>query len=250
MARQTAKQKYESPKAVPVAAAAGCLACGDRQDIGRRKYCSIECRQRLRRILNMRTGLLRALNIRYATFYFTDDTIMLDVLPFGSREIFSFLYPRASHKKPADDFSRMADMLGNAWWNERKRTNKKYRASQLVFEHARRNGSKADQVQPLEIRIPSIKGRSLIRLKLGKSALGSEELHRVIKSAYRQQAMKHHPDRGGDSSVFRKIHQAYQELIQWAESPTFVRRRGFPDKWFYDGDTNRWVQPTPHREAT
>ncbi len=250
MVRQTANKQDESSKAVLVNETAGCLACGERQDIGRRRYCSIECRQRLRRTLNMRSGLLRALNIRYATFYFTDDTIILDVLPFGSKEIFSFLYPRARNKKPADDFSRMADMLGNAWWNERKRTNKKYLASRLVFEQAQRNGSKADQVQPLEIRIPSIKGRSLIRLKLGKSALGSKELHRVIKSAYRQQAMKHHPDRGGDSSVFRKIHQAYQELIQWAESPTFVRRRGFPDKWFYDGSTHRWVQPTPFREIT
>lgn len=248
MVGRSAKITVEGRKVVPVAGATGCLSCGCQQDMGRRKYCSIECRQRLRRTLNMRTGLLRALNIRYATFYFTDDTIILDVLPFGSKEISSFLYPRSARKKPADDFSRLADMLGNAWWDERKRTNKKYLASRLVFEQAHHNGSKAGQVQPLEIQIPSIKGRSLIRLKLGKSVLGSKELHRVIKSAYRQQAMKHHPDRGGDSTAFRKIHQAYQELIQWAESPTFVRRRGFPDKWFYDGETNRWVQPTPQRE--
>ena len=247
MGKHTAEKTMEDCKVVPVDGPAGCLSCGIQDDMGRRKYCSIECRQRLRRTLNMRTGLLRALNIRYATFYFTDDTIILDVLPFGSREISSFLYPRTANKKPADDFSRMADMLGNAWWNERKRTNKKYLASQLVFEQAQRNGSKAERLRPREIQIPSIKGRSLIRLKLGKSVLGSKELHRVIKSAYRQQAMKHHPDRGGDSAVFRKIHQAYQELIQWAESPTFVRRRGFPDKWFYDGGTHRWVQPTPHR---
>ena len=249
MARQPIKTRWQQNGIVEAANTAGCLSCGEQQDMGRRKYCSIDCRQRLRRTLNMRTGLLRALNIRYATFYFTEATIILDVLPFGSREIFSFLYPRDPHKKPAEDFSRMADMLGNAWWNERRRTNKKYRASQLVFEQARRNGSKADLVQPLEIRIPSIKGQSLIRLQLGKSVLGSKQLHQVIKSAYRQQAMKHHPDRGGDSTAFRKIHQAYQELIQWAESPTYVRRRGFPDKWFYDGGTHRWVQPTPQRMA-
>ena len=249
MASGSANKKKEDTGAVPAIGANGCLSCGCRRDMQRRKYCSIECRQRLRRALNMRTGLLRALNVRYAAFYFTDETIILDVLPFGSREISSFLYPRSERNKPADDFCRMADALGNAWWNERKRTNKKYLASQLVFEQAHRNGSDAEQVQPLEIRIPSIKGRSLIRLKLGKSVLGSKELHRVIKTAYRQQAMKYHPDRGGDSAAFRKIHQAYQELIQWAESPTFVRRRGFPDKWFYDGDTNRWVQPTPQRGA-
>ncbi len=250
MAGRSASTERKDNAIVSAAGASGCLSCGCRQDMGRRKYCSIDCRQRLRRTLNMRTGLLRALNVRYAAFYFTDDTIILDVLPFGSREISSFLYPRTDNKKPAEDFRSMADMLGNAWWDERKRTNKKYLASRLVFEQAHHNGSKADQVQPLEIRIPSIKGRSLIRLKLGKSVLGSKELHSVIKSAYRQQAMKHHPDRGGDSSAFRKIHQAYQELIEWAESPTFIRRRGFPDKWFYDGETNRWVQPTPRREAS
>jgi hypothetical protein len=44
-----------------------------------------------------------------------------------------------------------------------------------------------------------------------------------------------------------KIHRAYEELIQWADNPSFFTRRGFPDKWFYDGDKNRWVQPTAGR---
>ena len=98
---------------------------------------------------------------------------------------------------------------------------------------------------PMEIRIPSVNDRFLIRLQLGKSVLNSPELDKAIKTAYRKQALKHHPDHGGDSAAFRRIHQAYRELIEWAESPTFVRRRGFPDKWFYDGTRNRWVQPTP-----
>ena len=129
MARQSTNKRKEGHKTVTVEETAGCLSCGQQQDIGRRKYCSIDCRQQLRRKLNMRTGLLRALSVRYATFYFTEDTIILDVLPFGSKEIYSFFYPRAPRKKPAEDFSRMADVLGNAWWNERKRTNKKYLAS-------------------------------------------------------------------------------------------------------------------------
>ena len=201
-------------------------------------------------MLNMRTGLLKALNTRYAAFYFTDDILILDVLPFGTNEIFSFIYPRSKRKKPADDFCRMADMLGNAWWAERKRTNKKYLASRFVFEQADRGNSKGSEVEPLEIKIPRLKGKSLIRLKLGKSVLNSPELHRIIKAAYRKQALKHHPDRGGDNAMFIKIHQAYQELIEWSESPTFVRRRGFPDKWFYDGLNNRWVQPTPRHTVS
>ena len=225
-----------------------CLSCGTIENIGRRKYCSIECRQKLRHTLNIRTGLLRALNTRYATFYFTEDVIVLDVLPFGSKDIFSFIYPRKVKSKPVDDFHRMADMLGNAWWAERRRTNKKYLASLRVFEEAHRNNYVKNPVKPLEIKIPSIKSKSLIHLKLGKSELESPELQRLIKKAYRTQAKKHHPDHGGNSAAFRKIQQAYQELLNWAESPSFVRRRGFPDKWFYDGNNNRWVQPTPHRD--
>ena len=197
--------------------------------------------------LNRRTGLLKALHTRYATFYFTADTIVLDVLPFGSQQIFSFIYPRSLKTKPMQDFSRMADMLGNVWWAERRRTNKKYRAAQLVFDHARRQNPKNDEIQPLEIRLPSVKDKSLIQLKLGKKDLQTPHLLKVIKDAYRRQAKKHHPDLGGDSYNFQRIHRAYEELISWAESPTFVKRRGFPDKWFYDGETNRWVQPTPSK---
>jgi hypothetical protein len=226
----------------------GCLSCGRTDNMGRRKYCSIECRQKLRRTLNIRTGLLKALNTRYATFYFTENMIVMDILPYGSKEIFSFIYQRATGKKPADDFCRMPDTLGNAWWAERKRTNKKYLASRYVFEQAHRNKVAQTPVKPLEIAIPSVKGKSLIHLKLGKSDLESPELQRIIKKAYRLQAKKHHPDRGGNALTFRKIHRAYQELVNWADNPTFVKRRGFPDKWFYDGNNNRWVQPTPQQD--
>ncbi|MCP4367447.1 MAG: DnaJ domain-containing protein [Deltaproteobacteria bacterium] len=97
----------------------------------------------------------------------------------------------------------------------------------------------------MEIKIPSVKGKSLINLKIGRAELSTPKLQKLIKSAYRTQAKKHHPDIGGNTAAFRKIHRAYEELISWAESPTFVERRGFPDKWFYDGNKNKWVQPTP-----
>jgi len=228
---------------------AGCLSCGSNKNLGSKRYCSIQCRQRLRRTLNVRTGLLKALNVRFATFYFTADTIMLDVMAYGARDIFSFMYPRSSRRKPVDDFSRMADVLGNAWWAEKRRTNRKYLASRQVFNQAQRSEPNCDAVKPLEIKIPNVKDKALIRLKLGKSVLNSPELYRVIKTAYRKQAMTHHPDRGGDAVSFRRIHQAYEELLNWAENPSFVRRRGFPDKWFYDGIANRWVQPTPRRDV-
>ncbi|HSQ84528.1 MAG TPA: hypothetical protein VLM43_07355, partial [Desulfobacterales bacterium] len=75
-----------------------CLSCGTAENIGKRRYCSIGCRQRLRYTLDMRTGLLKALNTRYGAFYFTDILIIMDILPYDTKEIFSFIYPRSSGK--------------------------------------------------------------------------------------------------------------------------------------------------------
>ena len=79
----------------------------------RRKYCSVACRQRLHYKLQVRTGLLKALQTRYATFHFDDRVIVLDLLPYGRQEIFSFLFARRPGVAPADDFSRMANVLGS-----------------------------------------------------------------------------------------------------------------------------------------
>mgnify|MGYP000337887850 CR=1 FL=1 len=95
------------------------------------------------------------------------------------------------------------------------------------------------------MREPARLKKSLTFLKLEKSDLNSPELQKKIKSAYRKQAMQHHPDLGGNATIFRKLHEAYEQMIKWSENPVFIMRRGFPDKWFYDGTTNRWRQPTP-----
>jgi hypothetical protein len=222
-----------------------CLSCGTTENMGTRRYCSIDCRQRLRYKLNLRTGLLKALNTRYATFYFTEKNIIMDILPYGSREIFSYIYPRCHGKEPAEDFCKMANLLGNTWWSEKKRTNKNYIASRHILQQANRNNNQIESIKPQEIKIPATKGASVIHLKLSKSELDSPQLQKKIKSAYRNQAKEHHPDLGGDASIFRKVQEAYEKLILWAENPAFVLRHGFPDKWFYDGQKNRWVQPTP-----
>lgn len=227
-----------------------CLSCGTTENMGRRKYCSIECRQGLRRHMNMRTGLLKALNTRYATFYFTDNIVVLDVLPYGSVELFSFFYPRTLGRKPVDDFITMANCLGNAWWAERKRTNKRYLATRHVLERANSKNLRSGRIKPLEVKEPIRLSKTLTFFKLSRSELQSPKLQQIIKSAFRKQAMLHHPDLGGDAKLFRKLHEAYQQLINWSENPTFTTRRGFPDKWFYDGSTNRWIQPAPFREMT
>ncbi|MCJ7774714.1 MAG: DnaJ domain-containing protein [Desulfobacterales bacterium] len=223
----------------------GCLSCGTSESIGNRKYCSIKCRQRLRYKLDIRTGLLRALNAKYATFYFTEEVIVMDMLPYGSKEIFSYILPRSTDKNPADDFSRMADILGNAWWAEKNRTKKNYLATHYIYKHASKNNKPVRSIKPVENKIPTIEKTVLLYLKLGRPDLHSLELKKTIKNAYRKQAKIHHPDHGGDTASFRKIHMAYEQLIAWAENPSFINRRGFPGKWFYDGSKNKWIQPTP-----
>jgi hypothetical protein len=222
-----------------------CLSCGLELGSARRRYCSIGCRQDLRRKLNARTGLLKALNTRYATFYFTEAAVVMDILAHGSLQIFSFVYPRTPGAAPSTDFCRLSNMLGNTWWDERRRTNRKYLANERVFGAARDSGGSSQGVRPLEIRTPAVNGSHLLHLRLRRQDLGNKKLLQTIKTAFRNQAMKHHPDRGGDNRSFRKIFRAYEEMLCWAESPTFITRRGFPDKWFYDGRRNRWVQPTP-----
>lgn len=222
-----------------------CLACGATLKTARRKYCSMECRKRLLYKLDVRTGLIRALNAKYATFYFSEVMIIMDMLPYGSEQIFSFFYPRSPGSKPAEDFSRMADMLGNIWWNERKRTNKRYLASFHLLGKAVKTGAPLISVKPSMVKVPSIKAVHLSHLKLDKAQLNAAELQKSVKEAYRRQAKVHHPDLGGDAATFRKLNQAYRELTSWARRPSFTKRRGFPDKWFYDGRTNKWVQPIP-----
>ncbi len=222
-----------------------CLSCGTTENIKNRRYCSVKCRQNLRQKLNMKNGLLQALNVRYATFYFSDTIIILDIVPNGIKEIFRYVSKRKEGNNPAADFSVMTNNMGEAWWAESKRTNKKYLASQHVLKLATRHAISEGSQRPRLMRIPSIKSEVLNCLEIKKDDLNSHELKNIIKNAYRRQVKIHHPDMGGQAATFRKIYGAYKELIHWADNPIFTRRRGFPDKWYYNGESEKWVQPTP-----
>jgi len=224
-------------------AARSCLSCGIGISTGTRKYCTIDCRRRLRHMLNIRTGLLKALNAKFATFYFSDVMIVLDILPYGATDIYSFIYPRTNGKRPSDDFGKMANVLGAIWWDAKRRTNKGYLASIQVLEQAKKNNNRSSTVKPLEINYPAVKGTALLHLKITGRDLANNDYHTRIKQAFRRQAKKHHPDHGGDDGSFRRIQESYKTLLDWAENPRFVKRRGFPDKWFYSGERNAWVQP-------
>ena len=218
----------------------------ERQKICRiENTCSVACRQRLRYQLEVRTGLLRALNTRYATFYFTEAEIILDVMSSDSKDIFSFIFSRKPGNSPADDFIHMSNQLGTTWWMEKRKTKKRYLANQRVLNTAQKNKGMPTRLNPIETLTPTFVGNSLLCLKLSKSDLETPDIVQTIKTAFRNMAKKHHPDQGGSATQFRKIYSAYQQLLDWSENPTFVRRRGFSDKWFYDGYRNKWLQPTP-----
>jgi hypothetical protein len=216
--------------------------------MARRRYCSVDCRQRLLAALNRRSGLLKALNIRYATFYFSDHTVVMDVLPHGEDTIYSFMLPRSLKRLPVEDFCALSEALGRAWWAEQGRTKKRYRASQHVLAMATPADADSHGVIPYESAVPSVRGAAMMSLKFDPQAGGNDPaaLERRIRTAYREQVKRHHPDLGGKPSTFRKIQEAYEKLIDWACNPSFVRRSGFPDKWFYDGYVQRWVQPKPN----
>jgi len=225
----------------------GCLSCGTKVNLNGRRYCSFSCRQRLQRRLYQHTGLLNALNARYATFYFTDSLIILDVIVSDSDRIFSYIHSRSKKRPPADDFVRMANRLSRDWWQERDRTQRRYLATRRLLEMAVSNKNKPAAVAAPSLKTPVLRKEFLIRLDLTREDLISPDVLSKIKSAFRRQAMNAHPDRGGSARSFHKIHEAYKELVTWADHPVFNRRQGFPDKWFYTGATNRWLQPTPAR---
>ena len=226
-----------------------CLSCGGELPPRHRRYCANACRQQLLATLNRRTGLLRALNTRYATFYFTDFVIVMDLLTYGAEQIYSYMLPRALNRKPVDDFCDLSNMLGTDWWNERNRTKKRYVASQRVLEKASKADRPAQTVIPSTLAVPSVGVRHLMTLELSTDELTPSNMQNSIKRAYRNQVKRHHPDLGGSAQAFLKIQEAYERLIHWTKNPTYIRRSGFPDKWLYEGANNRWLQPIVPRRT-
>jgi len=227
-----------SEEKLPVA-----YSCGAEIGARKRKYCSSECRQKLKWKLDARIGLVQALNVRYATFYFSETTIMVDMLLYGTTEIFRFHYPRTPGKKPADDFGSMANLLGSIWWSEKRRTSKRHLAAIRVLSYAERKLDSVASVKPAIVTLHAVKRKHLRQLQIDQSELFSPELGRIVKNAYRRLAKVYHPDVGGNAESFRKLQEAYEEMVVWSEHPRFTRRRGFPDKWLYDGEKKRWLQP-------
>lgn len=191
-----------------------CLSCGA-GNIGKRRYCSIRCRQQLRQKLNTRSGLLQALNTRYATFYFTDTLIVLDGSARHPGSIPGYKVRAARPCQTGGRFRRHEQPAGGCLAGRGKKDGQNYLASMgRVLEMAERLAMAEGLKRPRWVKVPGVKPESILLLDMAKADLASREPHKIIKNAYRRQVKIHHPDAGGTAAAFRRIHAAYQDLAE------------------------------------
>jgi hypothetical protein len=167
--------------------------------------------------------------------YFTESELILHVLPFPSRKVSTYIYPRTQGKRPAQDIKDMVLELNEAWWEARRRTRCRRNASEHVLEKGEKDLAAPEAVKPVVMRGPTALKKHLTGLRITADNLSVAERRIKIKTAYRKQAMKYHPDRGGDEEMFKKISEAYVELNKRLENPSYRTRRGAPGKWNHDG---------------
>ena len=223
-----------------------CLSCGTTRMGAGRRYCSKECRQQMAWVLSLSNGLLRAFNARYAAFSFDKRFVVLDVLPVWSGQISRFLCRRTYGKKPAEDLKRLILRSGDEWYRlVNNRASRSY-ASLCLLQKNHNMAIAPASIKPDERKRPRLSRQERESMKLLELKL--EELFAAghaarIKTAYKKLAKVHHPDVGGDAEEFKKLNEAHQQMLLWAEDPHFTRRKALADCWSYDGATNRWSPP-------
>lgn len=221
-----------------------CLACGARLVKRQRRYCSKECKERLVFALGWLKNFLLALNTNYATFSFSDQLLIVNVLPYRSRDVFSFFYERGNGRTPAEDLKAMCLDLSREWYHKNQQTRCRSLASMYVLNKRKKGLISRDTIRPVIRKTRTTIQQQLKCLKLSVKDVDSEKSEERIKAAYRREALRTHPDvGGGDGAEFRIVTDAYHELIVWLKNPTFVCERGVPGKWSYDGAGFRWRVP-------
>ncbi|MBW1675053.1 MAG: DnaJ domain-containing protein [Deltaproteobacteria bacterium] len=224
-----------------------CLACGENElPRGRRRYCSDKCKKRLEFALYIATGLVQTLRARYAAFSYTEDTLILDILPVGSSQISRFMWRRSKQKKVADDLLDMIEQAGREWYEMEEETSSRWWASQYLLDRTSRRDIPVSTVKPISKKTPQLNHKeknALKVLELTKKQILAADAVQCVKSAYRRKAKLHHPDRGDTSNKFIEINEAHAELLNWAESPRFRSRTALVNSWCYDASRKRWVPP-------
>jgi hypothetical protein len=223
-----------------------CLSCGTEQIKPGRRYCSKKCRQQINWVLSLSKGLLRTFNVRYAAFSFTNNYVILEMLPVWSKEISRFIGKRTSGNNPAKDLKNLILQSGVEWHHLVNSNNSKSYASLLLLKKNHQKGIDPDSIKPCKkthLRLSKVEKDCLRILKLDKKDLSSDGHIGKIKSAYKRMAKLYHPDMGGDEEKFKQLNEAHKQMLLWAENPQYTSRRALQGCWSYDGATNRWSPP-------
>ena len=223
-----------------------CLACGTINMAPRRRYCSTECRKHLNWVLSLSKGLLRAFNARYAAFSFSDSNVILDVLPVWSREISRFSRKRTYGKTPAGDLKNLVLEAGMDWYHIIENRNSRSYASLCLLQKNNDKALDSDAIKPdpkVRPRLSSKERDCMKFLQVQLDALRPEENVPKIKSSYKKLAKIYHPDVGGDEEKFKRLNDAHEQMLLWAEQPQFTARKALVDCWSYDGYTGKWSPP-------
>jgi len=219
-----------------------CVSCGAALTGRKRRYCSKECKDLLLFALGWLKNLLLPLNTNYATFSFTESVLIINILSFFSSEVSTFLYRRVPGKTPAEGLKEVCKVLNKEWYEKSVES----RSRRAASEHLLRTGIK-DMVQKDHITPVSIPGGTVINRKLSLFSLNIKDLDQNpvqrIKSAFRKEIKKHHPDYGGDPKDFIKVSEAYSDIIDYINDPSPRFRKGLPGKWSYDGSSYKWSAP-------
>jgi hypothetical protein len=247
--RNTTHMKKDGlqPVASPASRKKLCLACGESElPKGRRRYCADRCRKRLEFALYIATGLVQTLRARYAAFSYTQEVLILDILPVSANTISRFVWQRNGHKKVAEDLLDMIEQAGRDWYEREEQTGSRWWASQHLLDKALRRDIPVSAIVPISKKMPQLNHKekhALKLLELSQEQIVSKDGPQCIKSAYRRKAKICHPDKGDKSNRFIQINEAHAELLNWAQNPRFRSRKALPNSWCYDASRKRWVPP-------
>ena len=223
-----------------------CLSCGTEDVKTGRRYCSVQCKQKLVWVLSLSKGLLQTLNTKYATFSFTEDYVSLDVMPAWSKTISRFEYRRKPGHTPANALKALILEAGADWHSKRNKKISPSLSSQLILNEKIEKRINPDSVKPdinITPKLSADQKKGLKHLKINTESLVEGNHEREIKKGFWEMAKLYHPDMGGDGEKFKEISNAHETLMQWAKNPKFRSNRALPGCWSYDGDKKKWSPP-------
>ena len=223
-----------------------CLSCGTDQMKPGRRYCTKQCRQQINWVLSLSKGLLRTFNARYASFSFTEDHVILDMLPVWAKDISRFICKRTPGNKPAEDLKNLILESGREWYHLVDNNNSKSYASLFLLKKKHKKNIDPRNIKPdreLRPRLSRHENDCLKILRLGRKDLSCDAPLAKIRAAYKKMAKLYHPDVGGDAEKFKKLNEAHKKMLLWSENPQYTSRKALRDCWSYDGSTNRWSPP-------